>query len=451
MEVEMISRETIKPSSPTPADKKVFLISAIDKVVPIQYINFVCYYSPNQTKNFENINQTLRESLSEALTIFYPFAGRLNADQTVDCNDNGVLFTTTRVNCKLADFLAGPNPNIESIYQLWPPLPPFCPDQPDRPSAIAVQVNEFSCGGLAICHDFFHTFVDAITYTAFLKCWSEIASKKKNVAKSCILPAVDMFPQGLNEPMPEGLSVKIESTLLREERGTIRRFVFDESAISTLKENSKSDVVKNPSRVEAVTAFLWKHMMEASEKVWGYKQPSILCQPIDIRRRIPSQPGYPIGNIVWKSIAHYRDTTSNKDDKLEKELVGSVRAAITEIKDEFIPKLLKNGAYETVRESLEDLKDLCMDKTLNPYQFSSWCKMGIKDIDFGWGEPIWISFMGGADVDPLYKNIVFLMDGETTDKIEAWVILDKQEMEIVENNPEFLAFTSANPPIFVES
>ena len=135
------------------------------------------------------------------------------------------------------------------------------------------------------------------------------------------------------------------------------------------------------------------------------------------------------------------------DVEVEKQLVRLEREAIEKIKDEFVPKLQSNGGYETVRESLEELKETCSDKSLNPYTISSWCKTGLNEVDFGWGKPVWVSLMPGIDVP--FKNVVVLLDGETNDEIEAWITLDHQEMPILERGHEFLAFASLNPPVSV--
>jgi shikimate O-hydroxycinnamoyltransferase len=43
-----------------------------------------------------------------------------------------------------------------------------------------------------------------------------------------------------------------------------RRIVFDANAISALQHKAKSEHVPKPSRIEALTCFLWKHQMAAS-------------------------------------------------------------------------------------------------------------------------------------------------------------------------------------------
>ncbi|KAM7480922.1 hypothetical protein LguiB_005505 [Lonicera macranthoides] len=445
MEVQLISTETIKPSSPTPPHLQTFKASIIDKVLPHGYIQFISFYVPNQNFTKQTSIQHLKQSLSQTLTIFYPFAGRVKDNLTVDCNDDGVLFTTAHVSCKMCDLLANPKPKPELFGQFATPVPPFSPGLADRPAQIAIQVNQFDCGGIALFFSLYHFIIDAATIGMFLKCWSQIASKNECMSSS-ICPAVSMYPQGSEESMPDGLSAMIVFSLLKEGRGTTKRFVFDGSAISALKEKTKSEAVPNPSRVEAVSCFMWKHLMATSEAVWGFKQPSILLHAADLRRRMAPAVSseLSVGNIIWNSIARY-DITTNNDVEVEKQLMVLEREAIEKIKYEFVPKLQSNGGYATIREAIEELHKICSDKSLNPYIISSWCKTGLDEVDFGWGKPVWVSFMPGIDVP--FKNVAILIDGETNEKIEAWITLDHREMTVLERDHEFLAFASLNPPL----
>ncbi|KAM7477976.1 hypothetical protein LguiA_026189 [Lonicera macranthoides] len=127
MEVEVISRDTIKPTSPTPPHLQPFKISFIDKIMPIVYIPFISFY-PTMRKN-SDLNHILlftnhlKHALAEALTRFYPLAGRIKDDCPIDCNDKGLLFVTTLVNCDMSQLLAKAQPKIELFNQLallWP-------------------------------------------------------------------------------------------------------------------------------------------------------------------------------------------------------------------------------------------------------------------------------------------------------------------------------------------
>lgn len=119
MEVERISEEIIKPYSPTPPHQQFLKISLIDKLMPPAFIPFVSFYQyyPN---NNSITHDHLKFSLSQTLIRFYPLAGRLKDDDiTIDCNDEGVVFTTARVvNITLSELLRIKNP-IFSCFTNW--------------------------------------------------------------------------------------------------------------------------------------------------------------------------------------------------------------------------------------------------------------------------------------------------------------------------------------------
>ncbi|CAI0428716.1 unnamed protein product, partial [Linum tenue] len=47
----------------------------------------------------------LRDSLSNTLNVYYPFAGRYKDTFSIDCNDAGVDFVRARVACDMSDAL----------------------------------------------------------------------------------------------------------------------------------------------------------------------------------------------------------------------------------------------------------------------------------------------------------------------------------------------------------
>ncbi|XP_039048879.1 uncharacterized protein LOC120189741 [Hibiscus syriacus] len=65
-------------------------------------------------------------------------------------------------------------------------------------------------------------------------------------------------------------------------RKITRTYVFDVNAISTLKMKAKSKSLEHPSRVLVLSAFLWKHGIQASRSESGTLKPAILCQPMQI-------------------------------------------------------------------------------------------------------------------------------------------------------------------------
>ena len=104
VKVDIQAKETIKTSSPTPQNLKIFKLSLLDQIAPPEYVLVIFYYACNDKakviKPQERIDQ-LKESLSQALTLIYPLAGRVKDNIFIDCNDEGVYVLEAKGNCKL--------------------------------------------------------------------------------------------------------------------------------------------------------------------------------------------------------------------------------------------------------------------------------------------------------------------------------------------------------------
>ncbi|KAI7979735.1 (13S,14R)-1,13-dihydroxy-N-methylcanadine 13-O-acetyltransferase AT1 [Camellia lanceoleosa] len=473
MEVKLISKEIIKPSSSTPPHLQTLRLCVLDQNGGLGHVPIILYY-PKRDANF-NINKKLinqlKDSLSETLTLFYPLAGRVKDDGlSIDCNDEGILFSTTRVNCDMANLLTAQPPNLLSLPRLLPVY--VILDPRDKAVQVAIQLNIFACGGFVISGFFMHKIIDGATFGTFLKCWASNSIARSGISRSShsLTPttsassstvatseAILMYPGASifssKQPFPDNLSTFSERMLLREGKGIIQRFVFNSEAISTLKAKATSGRVPNPTRVEVISAFIWKHAMAASRVVWGMQQPSILSQQMDLRRRIlvTSSSKYSVGNFLWKVVAHCDAVAEDEEIMSLNGLVGLLRDAIEKTRDDILPKLQQGdeGGYEIFINFVQDLREIYESKkNLNPYMFSSWCKLGFNEVDFGWGNPAWISSVG-ARVNSIHKNNIFLIEVGLDDKIEAWVTLDEREMAVLERDKEFLEFAPMNPPIIL--
>ncbi|KAM0056710.1 putative vinorine synthase [Helianthus debilis subsp. tardiflorus] len=76
----IISREIIKPSSPTPSHLQTYNLSWIDQGIPHIYIPLILFY-PNKedcSLTADDKARKMKNSLSQSLTQYYPFAGRLH-------------------------------------------------------------------------------------------------------------------------------------------------------------------------------------------------------------------------------------------------------------------------------------------------------------------------------------------------------------------------------------
>ncbi|XP_071912415.1 stemmadenine O-acetyltransferase-like [Coffea arabica] len=138
--MEIISKEFIKPSSPTTMDSKK-----------------TC--------------QHLKQSLSESLTRFYPLAGRINDSNLcfIDCDDSGALFIEAQVHAQLSEKLSQ-STAIEELNQ-YLPLELYAHDADNIP--LAIQISFFECGGMAIGVCISHKVADAMSFVTFMTTWAD--------------------------------------------------------------------------------------------------------------------------------------------------------------------------------------------------------------------------------------------------------------------------------------
>ncbi|KAI3745712.1 hypothetical protein L6452_08118 [Arctium lappa] len=439
MEIEVISKESIKPSSPTPNHLKTFKLSVLDQLVVNPYVPIVLYY-PNRNGN--NILQAqekslaLKESLSKTLTQFYPLAGTVKNDLSIDCNDVGAYYAVALVRFRLDEFLSHPDHNL---------INRFLPFQPSLEGSGAgarvtnVQVNIFKCGGIAIGLCIQHKIVDAAAVHTFLKGWTNMACGAKevvypNLTAPSLFPAKDLW---LRESL-----MAMSAPWLKEKMSCItKRFVFDVDAISTLRAEATRNGVQNPTRVEVVSALIWKCAMAASKETCGFQKPSRFTLPVNLRKKLTSTLSKDlICNVLWVTTAEcpadYETTFHG--------LVKKVRKCISKIDIKFVNKAQGDKGYIAMLESIKEMGEIGSEGTMDNYLFTSWCKMGFYEIDFGWGKPSWVTGIVGHGY-PVVMNIINLIDTKCGEGIEAWVNLDEEEMEILQGNPELLAFASLDP------
>ncbi|THG07901.1 hypothetical protein TEA_021073 [Camellia sinensis var. sinensis] len=170
MEVEVKSREIIKPSIPTLIHLRYMQLSFFDQINYQLLVLFIYFYTT--TTNFQR-SQRLKKSLVETLIKFYPFAGRLKEDDLyVDCNDQGVDYFETHVKCKLIDLVK------QQDYHEFNKLLLYCKltDCDAGNLTLVIQLNFFDCGGIAIGACFSHKIADTLSFFIFFNSWT-VASR----------------------------------------------------------------------------------------------------------------------------------------------------------------------------------------------------------------------------------------------------------------------------------
>ncbi|XP_038687557.1 stemmadenine O-acetyltransferase-like [Tripterygium wilfordii] len=409
MEIEIISRENIKPSSPTPTHLRTHVLSLLDQFAPPKYGSNLLFYSANEAASISisQRSQVLKQSLSRTLTLYYPFAGRNIDNFSIDCNDEGISYTVAKVNCKLSDYLK--QPDFSKFPKFVPEEIIFCEMTPGC-HLVKIQETMFVCGGFAIGIGTTHNIVDVTSLTAFLNTWGSMA--REGAALSPDFSCSYIFPR--NNTFPQDLTLLALTNRLFQEKGIFvgRRFVFEGPMISNLKAKALRLGVQKPTRAEVVVALLFKCIMSASKAKFGAKKKSaLLSTSVNLRRRAePKFPQTSVGNILLLA-----PIKVNSEETDARSFVSRMRETLSPMNGDFVKSLQGEKGLKSLCEYLRRLGE-------------SYSK-GIANGDE-----------------------IILVDTRSGNGIEAWVSLDEEIMVMVEHDKELLSVASVDPsPLEIDS
>ncbi|KAK7845435.1 vinorine synthase, partial [Quercus suber] len=385
VEIEVISKEIIKPCSPTPTHLRYYQLSSIDQIQSLVYNSCIFFYSKSDRDIIAKSNK-LKQSLSKVLTSYYPLAGRIEDNVSVDCNDEGAYYPEAQAKCQLSHIIADSNP--KELKKLLP-----CePDDATHYVTLAIQVNFFTCGGIAIGVCISHKLADGLSSVMFMKAWASVAE-------------VRAISTSMSQPKSD----------ITKEKLVLKRFVFSSASIAALKAKyaeESSSVLENrvyPTRVEALTALIYSRYIAATQVKFGAEKLHIVLHAVNLRTRMdPPLPEYSFGNISQLTSAILSSETGQA---LLQSLVGKLRTAIGKFNNDFVKKLQEGiDPADRLRESAGKVRR----EDIVAFLFSNF--LYIYDIDFGWGKLIWVAWVSSS---PL-KNTAFFVDTKCGDGIETW-------------------------------
>ncbi|KAA8522080.1 hypothetical protein F0562_012606 [Nyssa sinensis] len=430
MQPQIVSKETIKPSSPTPDHLRTHKLSLLDQLTPHIYLPMLLFYpsegcdSPSQ---IADKSHRLKTSLSETLSRYYPFAGRLADRATIDCNDEGIEFYEAQINCQLSEILKKPEP--ETLDLFYPNGILY--NDSYKASLVVFQITHFNCGGMAIAMCMLHKIADGAAVSSFLSDWATMARQSGEEVSPKFISA-SLSPPNDQPDMPD--------TKLECENCVTRRYVFDASKLAELKAMSVDSGVPNPTRVEVVTTLIFKCATAASTSNLVSSRPSVLLQPVNLRPRMsPPLPENSVGNFSW----FFSIMAKDESDTDLPRLVGELKKGMAQFSEKYAKNLTANECYSLICEAIKEAKKvLNKNENINMFKCSSLCRYPFNQMNFGWGKPIWVGFSSSK-----VKNTFHLTDARGGG-IEAWVTLGEQDMAVFERDEELLAFASLNPSAF---
>ncbi|CAL1366094.1 unnamed protein product [Linum trigynum] len=465
-EVEIISETCIKPSSPTPPHLQIYRFSSIDQRAPSSYMPTILFFNPppppvanTTTPCFTNqtISSSLKRSLSETLTRFYPLAGRTNPEGaknlSIDCTDDGVRYVEARVNETLSHFLNHRVVNDGGIMRKLLPLNDavqvFRPPPPGS-HIVHIQVTFFPCGGLCLSSLCSHKIVDAPTMSSFYRLWSSsTAGGSLQVARDdSLFCAQSVFPH--NEAFVGRASVPKPAMLTRAQSvpAAIRRFVFNASAIARLKEKCKPIGAADDytiSRVQAVTALLCGSILRAFRARSDNSGTTLFVQPVNLRARAdPPLPANSFGNLTMSVTVRLHGGGGDEDTNLSS-LARSMKESVSRIDAELIRRIRGEEGKDEFTKVAEEVEKEGEDAERH-VMVNSFSRLGYYEIDFGWGRPVWMACLCGEESGTAAVNLVLLNDTRSGEGLEAWVLLGVDDMAVLESDGELLSFVSSIDP-----
>ncbi|CAI9104239.1 OLC1v1002871C1 [Oldenlandia corymbosa var. corymbosa] len=465
--IDITSKELIKPSSPTPQNKKELKLSLLDQKIPVLFFPVIFFYrklppfpaleNSTSTNIVDPPTKTileLKQSLSKCLTKFYPLAGKLAPDlRSVECDDSGALFVEAKVHATLSQAVRNA-PTGENLVQ-YLPFDTFCNAADDdevlllgtypiNEILLAVQFSWFECGSICIGVCVSHKIADINSLTVFMNSWAalnrgsdtittnyESLSPNFELGRHLFPPGDDYVSPSSNfAPTPQGFNHKG-----KKKEFMYKRFSFSKKNLKELKQQ----VVPRPgillkeqaTKVEVVIAFLWKHLINAARAKNDEHRDMMarISVVINLRSRMSSlvsalsKMEFPFGNLVFVGTAEFISPGRNYGD-VYGDLVCLTRDATRQVKEDYIFKY----AVPFLRNDLgtnDSITDHIGQQQVQQWTFSSWCRSSTYEVDFGWGKP---TLVGPAGKPNTSGSVVLTSRSSYEDEIDAWITISEDDL-----------------------
>lgn len=412
----ILTRKMIKLLSPTPPSLRVYNLSLMDCINPLQYTPFAFFYPKPQHCNKIQISEILENSLSKVLSSYYPFVGRMK-DRYVECNDMGAEYLNVGINCRMSEILNHPNNDVVDV--VFPKDLPWGSGLNTSP--LVVQLSHFDCGGIAVSVSLTHKIVDGYSLLKFVSDWSATA-RQVDFKPSHQLNASTFFPLADDPPAFKPINAPPESR-----RHVSRIYNLSSSSLGRLKDISG---LQNPTRVEVATSLIHKCGATASMQNSGVFKPTLLSHAMNLRPPIPL-------NTIGNATCLYSTIAMIEDDIKLSNYVARLRKGKQQLRDE-LKDLDMNQIVSYAFGKLKELTGMMEKDIFDIYVCTSMCNMELYKIsNFGWGSPIRVTLARY----PMKKSTIFL-DDPSGEGINVLITLPEDDMSIFHNNKELLEFAS---------
>ncbi|XP_028764034.1 uncharacterized acetyltransferase At3g50280-like [Neltuma alba] len=401
------------------------------QLLPIETIQKGLLFHKPIAKDTRSYIQRLKDTLSSALDLFVPLAGRLTnvehgdnaVSVSISCNNAGALFVhAIASNVALSDIL---DPiYVPRIVHSFFPLNGSKNYEGSSEPLLAVQVTELVDGVFIGC-SINHSVVDGRSFWHFFNSWAEISRGLDRVSK---LPALERwFPEGIRHPIRFPF---IKEKQQSDEPPPERVFHFTRENIAQLKAKANAEVSTNKiSSLQALLSHVWRSVIR-NQRLDPNEDVKFLLL-IGARPRIshPPLPDSYFGNAL------HVGKIAMKAGELIEEGLGNAALEMNKMVSLHTEEKLK-GFYESWIQSPELFRYSGMKS--NSLATSSSPRFDIYGNDFGWGKPV--AVRSGSANKANGKLTVFA--GAEEGSIDVELCLPFQILEDLANDPDFTSFAS---------
>ncbi|CAN4084741.1 unnamed protein product [Withania somnifera] len=406
MKVSLKNSWVVKPAEPTWIGR--VSLSEFDQTFAVTHVPTIYYYKFCQdfVKSVDDLINTLKTSLSEALVHFYPLAGRLRwisgSRLELECDASGVVLTEAETDAKLddlGDFVLSPDYN-----SLFPRVDYTIPI--DELPLLFVQLTKFQCGAIALSFAISHAVVDGQGALCFFSEWARLARgealmfapfhDRKVLRAGEPATASPTFEHLQFNPPPNLIGKSNTNEKKKQTKGSMLKLTKNQVEMLREKANQGGNLEvskeRSYTRYEVVTAHIWRCACKARGHT--FDQPTTLCICVNIRNRMqPPLPKSYFGNAIVDVVA-----TGVSDDIISSPFecaARRVREAIEMVTSDYANSTIN---FLKKQEDLSKYQDIHAIRSKEVPSYGnpnlgviSWISLPVLGLDFGWGKEIHMS------------------------------------------------------------
>lgn len=386
--VNVIASIMVPPSRPSP--KTILYLSNLDDqlLLRITFASLLVY--TNVSQKVQNPVKVIRNALSEALTYYYPLAGRIKKTPDgrklqVECTGEGALFVEAATDMTLSELGI-----LEGLKHSFAPLLHQFAEVEEVP-ALIFQVTRFNCGGLVVGVSFSHNLCDGRGAAQFLNGVAELARGEEKLSIEAVWQREVLKPQQPpivhfqhDEFFESGFLVNPNSAIqlgtVKAEDLVISSFFLSADALQRIKQPITEELEEHCTTFEVLSALAWRARTIALGI--SLNRAVRLIFAVDVRRALkpPLAEGY-YGNALYLGCARSATAQEVVNGSLSR-AVKMIKMAKLSVNDECVRSSISFLEMKRPFQKITDVQ-ICPEDTY----LSDWRWLGFHQVDFGWGNP----------------------------------------------------------------